>query len=273
MIGGIIAATAGHRRAVGSLDPDAQLYINAMTTPPSGARQTLINQLFLDLKAAGAFALLDEMWLPAAHDPQASPLGIKRYKDCTVVNAPAWVADRGYTGAATQYLNTNFNPLTDGMNYTLNSSCAFAYCRTDVLADGAIIGARETSPLHDIQLLPRAADGKMYGNLHTPELLANIVNIAVADTLGLFCVRRSALNAQQVLRNAVELASNAAVSDTIPNLPLFILARNNAGTPGVAFTGQVSCAGVGAAMTIPQQLALFTAVETYLDAIGAGVVA
>jgi hypothetical protein len=49
----------------------------------------------------------------------------------TLVNSPSFTASQGFKGnASTSYLNTNFNPATSGVQYTLNNASRFIYLKT-----------------------------------------------------------------------------------------------------------------------------------------------
>jgi hypothetical protein len=49
----------------------------------------------------------------------------------TLVNSPTFTANQGFKGnASTSYLNTNFNPATSGVQYTLNNASRFIYLKT-----------------------------------------------------------------------------------------------------------------------------------------------
>jgi hypothetical protein len=57
----------------------------------------------------------------------------------TAVNSPTWTANQGFTGNGTSsYIDTNFNPATQGVNYTLNDASRYYmhFAGTNLNADG-----------------------------------------------------------------------------------------------------------------------------------------
>src|SRR5690606_35810663 len=97
-----------------------------MTTPPTRARQLLINTTITNLIAAGLWPKLDVLYLLAAADEQAARLNWKNPGTftCTAVNSPTFTADRGFAGdGSTSYLDTNFNiSSASGRLYEQNSA-------------------------------------------------------------------------------------------------------------------------------------------------------
>jgi hypothetical protein len=252
-----------------ALDADAATLIAAMSSPPDSTRQTLINTTILSLKSAGIWALLDECWFMAAHDSQAARLGWKRYKDLSAVNGPTFATDRGYTGdGASSYLNTGFVPSTDGVKYAQDSASLGVYSRTDAQGTTTDIGARHTSNTRQARLQIRNSS-----NLITP-LVNEDLNFTLANTssAGLFAARRSGASASAVFRNGVSLGTGSATSVARPAFALSVGALNTAGTLSGYSTRQLAFAFVGASLSDQQMTDLFTTVEAYMDAIGAGVI-
>src|SRR3990167_508614 len=99
-------------------DAASQLIFDSFTTPPSTQRKTDIDTLVRALKADGIWSLLDVLYVTAAADNQAAGINWKSPGTFTaiVLGTPAFVADRGYTGSASNALNTNYIPASDGVN-------------------------------------------------------------------------------------------------------------------------------------------------------------
>lgn len=125
----------GLRRAsaVGAFDADYQAVLNYATTQgytlPSAGQQTLQNQLLVDLKNAGIWNKLDSFRVYATNGSSSYALiDWKRLVLCTAVNSPTFTTNVGYKGDGTSsYIDSNFTPSTNGVNYTLNSASIFAY--------------------------------------------------------------------------------------------------------------------------------------------------
>jgi len=93
-------------------------------TLPSAGQQVKQNKLILDLKAAGIWNLLDTFAVFATDgNTDFSLIDWKRLSQYTAVNSPTFTANQGLKGNGTSsFINSNFNPVTNGVNYTLNSA-------------------------------------------------------------------------------------------------------------------------------------------------------
>src|SRR3972149_572403 len=105
------------------------------TTRSSVNQINYVNRLIGSLKRDGNWTKLDALWVMAV---EAQVQAVYNWKNpgantLTEVNAPGWIAKQGYTSnGTTSYLNTNFNPATQGVNYTQNSGLFGIYVRTNV---------------------------------------------------------------------------------------------------------------------------------------------
>lgn len=253
-----------------SYDADASTLFAAMSSQPDATRKALINTTILALKSAGIWTLLDECWFMAAHDSQAGLLGWKRYKNLTAVNAPTFTTDRGFAGnGTTSYLNTGFVPSTDGVQYALNDASLGTYSRTNVGGSMADIGARNSGEALQVLISSRLGD-KYMARLNVSSAVVSLGSST--DSRGLFVGRRPASNSQRHLLNGVDVAGDAIASTGVPTRALYIGAFNDNGTANLFGTRQYAFGMVGASMSAQQQADLFTIVEAYLDAIGAGVI-
>lgn len=121
---------------VTGFDADYQAVLNRATALgyalPSAAQQILQNQLVLDLKSAGVWTKLDVLYIFA--NDSGADFATLNWKNpnahqATAVNSPVFTTNVGFTGNATnqQYIDTNFNPATSGVNYTLNNAGRFVW--------------------------------------------------------------------------------------------------------------------------------------------------
>jgi hypothetical protein len=122
----------GFQRVSGSggvvFDTDYQAVLNYATslgyTLPSSAQQIKQNQLMLDLKAGGIWSKLDTFAMFA--NDGGSNFGLidwKRLSLYTGVNSPTFTNNQGFQfNGTSSYINTNFNPATQSVNYTLNNA-------------------------------------------------------------------------------------------------------------------------------------------------------
>ena len=128
---------AGQAATVGSggysyTNTEAQTYVNAMTVAPDDTFKGDIDQLISDLKSGqvhstNTWTLLDDFGLLCMDTEQAALLHVKNpTNSCTAVNSPTFNAGDGYTmPGSTEYIDTNWEPANDGVNYTQNSAFMF----------------------------------------------------------------------------------------------------------------------------------------------------
>jgi hypothetical protein len=107
----------------GGFDADYQAVLDYATTQgytlPSSGQQALQNQLVLDLKTAGVWSKLDTFGVFATDgDSDFALIDWIKLSDYTAVNSPTFTTNEGFKGNATSsYINTNFNPATQGVNF------------------------------------------------------------------------------------------------------------------------------------------------------------
>jgi len=109
-------------------DADYQAVLDYATTQgytlPSSGQQTLQNQLVVDLKDAGVWSKLDTFGVFATDgDSDFALIDWIRLSQYTAVNSPVFATNIGFAGDGTSaYIDTNFNPSTQGVNYTLDDA-------------------------------------------------------------------------------------------------------------------------------------------------------
>jgi hypothetical protein len=240
-------------------DPASDAIFAAFTTPPTTARKSTIDTCVLALKAAGVWTKLDALYMFAAADSQAGLINWKApgTYDATLVNAPAFTADQGFTGAATKYLDSGFNPFSaPSPKFVQDSACAFAHANTNVDVDGGIIGTFNGS----IIIFPRLS-GSFYLRVNNG---VNNLTAASTDSTGFWSVNRSAASAQEAYKNGASVNTNTGASAAFVSQAVkFLYAQNK------YWTGQVSAGGIGQHLSAAEQTALYNALNTYLVGVGA----
>src|SRR3990167_3364982 len=130
-------------------DPDTVRYITQLASGrPNYIHQRRVDTLVEGLKQDGNWRLLDRLWIFAQPLQELSRVSLVNptSTQITEVNAPTWTANQGYTGnGVNMYLNTNFNPSTQGVNYVLNSGSLGAYNRTNVGENAASAGQTDAA--------------------------------------------------------------------------------------------------------------------------------
>jgi hypothetical protein len=119
----------------GGFDADYQAVLDYATTQgytlPSAGQQTLQNQLVVDLKAGGIWNKLDTFAVFATDGSSDFALiDWIRLSQYTAVNSPTFTTDEGFQGDGTSsYINTNFNPATQGVNFANNNAGISLYVK------------------------------------------------------------------------------------------------------------------------------------------------
>jgi len=120
---------------INNLDSDYVAVLNRAITLgyalPTFSQIIKQNQLVVDLKAGGVWNKLDVLYIFA--NDGGSDFATLNWKSpalyqATLVNSPSFTANQGFVGNGTSsYINANFNPSTDGINYTLDNASISAY--------------------------------------------------------------------------------------------------------------------------------------------------
>jgi hypothetical protein len=116
-----------------AFDADYQAVLDYATTQgytlPSASQQILQNQLVVDLKAGGIWSKLDTFAVFATDGSSDFALiDWIRLTQYTAVNSPTFTTNEGFQGNGTSsYIDTNYNPSTSGVNYTLNDASRYFF--------------------------------------------------------------------------------------------------------------------------------------------------
>jgi hypothetical protein len=265
---GVLQVLIGSAEPSAAYSPEATALFAAMTVQPDATRKGVIDTFIETMIADGVWAKIDALWVPRAHDAQAGRLNWKSPSNfaLTAVNSPTFTTDRGYEGnASSMYLNTGWNPATNGVNYTQNSMSAGGYLTPsvgpDTTATRYILGCVNT---HRLELAPRIASDRFYGAANSAA-----DNAAGSTTrYGLTAINRAASTTMVFYRNGSSAASVSENSTGVPaaGQSMFLLANNNAGTPANYIDNQIGFAFVGGSLTAGEHAALDAALDTYITA-------
>lgn len=240
---------------------EAQAVFTAFTTPPSTARKLLIDTAIRSLKTTGVWTKLDVLVVNAAADSQAALINWKNpgTYNGTLVNAPTFTADHGFTGAATKYIETGFNPTAGGLNYVRDSASAFAWSLTAARVDGAILGSTGAELM---RMFTRAFGDTAFLRINDSDSNA----IASADGSGLFAINRSAASGagvEQFYRNG-SLFNSAGATSSAPENSTF---RALTSASGDFVAGQCACYGFGSSLAAQNDTDLYAALHPYMQTV------
>lgn len=252
---------------------EAQDWWDAMTTAPSVADKVIWNTMIKNLITSGVWAKLDQFVIHAIHTNAGGEALINvvnpGVNDAAEVNAPAWTQYQGFTGANLKYIETNFQPDIDGVNYQLNDGAFFFYERT---AGGAAelyaeSGVRDTAGPNERLLIFARYNGNAIFSVND----SNITGIACADASGFWIANRLEAGSKQVYRNNLLINTLNINATALPGFNNTILAYRNGGVASnYAIGRQIATFGHAAGLLPAERLSLMTEFETVMDAHGTG---
>lgn len=186
--------------------------------------------------------------------------------DATNVDASVYVALEGFTGdGAADYINLNWNPNDDAINYAQDDASIGIYVRTDVDEDKKDIGVN--SGANDVFIVTRDSPDAKYR-----------VNSSIAgsgandDSRGFYVANRVLSTHQDLYKNGTRIINDATSSNGLATIDVFVLAFNNAGAAGDFSTKQISVAFAGKGMSQTAVTTITDAIEGYMDSNGKGVI-
>jgi hypothetical protein len=257
--------------ASAALDPATTAWVSAVVTAGgtvSGARQTVVNNLIVGLKADGVWTKLDRLWIFAAENSFSALTDLVALDGATAIAAPAFAADRGYTGnGSNSYVRTFYRPATLGVAWTLNSAHIAVWDNTN-RAEALLIA----TGVYDSTL----GDGGTYSDL-TPYYAGGImfrINGAASPAItnstsqGFFIGQRNDSSTVEGFYNGVSGGTGAAPATNMVNLPMYICARDDNATPAFFSTDQISMTSYGGKFTSAEALAYYNRLRTYMIAVG-----
>lgn len=243
---------------------NASQYFARYNTKPGGDTLKWYAEFIDSLTANGIWDSLDVACILANNTSANALLDIKGYKNGTGVNSPSFTAYRGYTSnGTTSYINTNYNPSTNGIKLTANSISFGAYSRTDAQTNSIIMGNLGTGPNRYFYIYPRYTNGNC---IFTPNSTTD-VSFAVSNSLGLFSSNRSSSSSVQLYKNGSQLTSTSSTASTLASNNLYVLCYNENGTPNLFTTRQVAFYFIAKSMSAQQQLNLYNCLQSKVKAI------
>lgn len=246
------------------LSAEATALFARMTTQPTSARQTLINNAIVSLKTAGVWSKLDALYVTAAADAQAGQRNwIADAFNLSPTSSPTFTADRGYAGnGSSSYLDTNFNTST-GVNFTRDSASWSVFSRSSaaLVPDGNFSTPNGTTLAGNGDGAPGNAAWRINGPSETAP-----VN---ADGSGLYSAVRTASATTALYKNGSLLQASSQTSAAPLNTTLLLGAFRQDASPAFFSTRQISAAAIGAGLTAQNALDLYNALHAYMTGVGA----
>ncbi|WP_353076991.1 hypothetical protein [Flavobacterium sp.] len=224
-------------------------------TLPSTAQRLKQNTLLSSLKTAGVWNKLDTFANFATDgSTQFALIDWKRLTQYTAVLSPTFTTNEGFMGNGTSsYIDTNFNPVTQGVNYTQNNASRYLFM---FLASGT--GALDGRSTVNINNSLRASSSNQRINQGTTALTGGSFDFTA--TKGMKSIHRtSSTNVE--LFNATTQGSRTANSASMTSSNQFIL-RSGSGYGAHTISFYMN----GASM-VAENTAIVNAVNTYLNSL------
>jgi hypothetical protein len=241
-----------------------------MSVIPDYNQQLLINNLISNMIKIGVWNSLDVFFMFAANAQQSGLLNWKNPSGtaATAVNSPTFTAYQGFAGdGSTSYVNTQWAPNVNGVNFSLNNASAFIYSRTNQAASTVRdFGANST--LNSIPTI--------LSIVYTSSLLSGDINgtipsgtISNSSSLELFGMERSSSANYIFLKNGSSLGTITSASVNMTSSNVYVGCTNNNGSAANFSSKQFSLWGAGSSGI--QTVSFYNALNLYLTAIGANV--
>jgi hypothetical protein len=246
-------------------DADYQAVLTYATTQgytlPSFGQRLLQNQLVIDLKAAGIWNKLDSFGVFATNGSSDFALiDWKRLSLLTAVNSPSFTTNEGFNSNGTSsYINSNYNPFIDGINYTQNSASLGVYLLSNPSGNFVYTGGYSDPSILTV-LNPNR--GAPLGRINDT---AAFPTTGLAAT-GLISQNRPNSTTRNIYGNGTLHQSGASVSTGVPNANYYILALNDNGPASLFTTEKVSMHYCASDLT-PNQTDFATAMNTYINSL------
>lgn len=210
-------------------DPIVTAWLAQLTTSfgsnPSTAFIDALNDMIAGMRTDGDVLLLDRFWIFAQEVQGYSTISIVNPSSTalTEVNTPTWTANQGYTfDGSSEFLDTNYTPSTDGVNWTLNSASMGLYIMSN--ADGVYIDIGATSAAS----AKASYNYSRAGNLTYQAInkSAGSTNIGNGNSIGLYHTQRRTSAATDFIKNGTLLTTDTVVSSSVTEKSLFVGALN-----------------------------------------------
>lgn len=202
------------------------------------------DSLVVYLKDTNIWSNADAMYLYAFENATDALLNIVGDTNNSTNNGSVFTAKEGYKGdAASAYVNTHFNPASDGVKYTLNDAAVAMY-RTELLTSGAYEFGASSAGLNRWTCLGVGAG--------TLQLNSDPVQtVTTTNELGLLeMTRTSSAGIRWYL--AGTFTDKVFVSSSITENEFYVNCFNNNGSAGFFSNSEIAFLFIGASLSDAQ---------------------
>jgi hypothetical protein len=246
------------------VDPDWLAYYNrvvtaggSLTTTEQNATKTLV----ADLKSAGIWSAMKAIYPMVGASAAACAQNLKSSSFTGTFSSGWTFASTGVTPNGTSaYMNTTLVPSISLTNNNLNVS---VYSRTDGAFGATEIGCSTSGFLPIIGLSARNSINQILFDGY--DFSGNRMSSANIDGRGLFQGNITSSTLQKIFKNGVLQATNTTTQTlSQPTIqPLYISARNDAGSAANYSSRNLAFASIGDGLTDTQASNFYTAVNSF----------
>ena len=244
-------------------DADYVAILNYATTQgytlPSASQRIKQNKLLVDLKAAGVWSKLDTFAVFATDgNSDFALIDWKRLVNYTGVNVPTFTTNEGFTGNGTDtYISTNFNPATNGVNYTLNNASRFMWNKATSITNRGLDGNLTNS----VNGMSSSLTGSTNHRINTGGAFTGTG--VVMNIVGLISIHKNNSATDIELFTNTNQFTRVSASSSISSTNQLLWRNGNASTLG---TAQTAIYGMGASL-VSENTTLRTILDTYLTSL------
>lgn len=263
---------------VSQVDAAQTIAFLARTSGLSGTETNAYRALINGLVSDGTFSLLDILYIFATNTTTTANLNlISTSFGITSAAAPSFSADHGYTGnGTTQYLDTNFNPATSGVNVTANSNSMGLYLTNTRAANGSQTDMGCANPANTIYSYMNALSDSTGINAEMNAFNFPASFSTAATPAGFSALTRTSTTLSAYKNNSSTALSPSPATDAALGLPsnnYFLLAFNGptAGVASAFAPDTITAAFAGAGLSGAQFLLISNRINAYMTALGINV--
>lgn len=266
------------RRRGSSLDSSTTAWVNAVVGAGgtvSASRQTIINTLITSLKAHNLWNVHDRIWLLAAENSQSALIDLVNLSSATN-NGSTFTVDQGYAGnGTTSFVNTNFGPSTNGVNYTQNSASLSCYVRTSrsTASNKEAVGMFDDGSGRSARFFPHANGSVVVASLNASNSFAQTGPTTNAQ--GFYTVSRTGATTSNTYKNS---NTSSIFSDSTASLAglsattFYIGAENvQVGADNWFSDDQIAVVAFGAGLSSTDAAQFQTDINAYMTSLGTNV--
>lgn len=210
---------------------------NSIALPASGFTRQAQNRLMKNLKPSGLHTGSDS-YRVFASDGSAKAFAMLDWKNpgtnTTTEHGTVTFSTEGFTGnGTTGYLDTHFNPATEGSNFTQNSGGLVIHIASfNGQSNASIFGLRNAAGTAQI--------GATLRSIGVPDATRYLINdntntdySGSVMTRGVYVFERLGTTAKLISRRTLSPANGSVTSVAVPNGDIYLLARNSLSTATV----------------------------------------